>query len=240
MIQTIWRIEAEQKRCAIVDQVIAASGLADESLIVVLDNSDYEGYHNPRYSKDIAWYMNIGSGQLEEISPDHMLEIMDPPHCDHLIWVSKRAAVGSFSRLVWVLAHELRHLIQEIEYPELSTTNLLIKRLPKQVPLKSKYQFGVPAELDAEWAANQTVVKFLGNDARDAFIAEECQRDEKAESYFKELFALLADYCVDWARQTKKLLYENRKIFELNCEDNEGPSIDWGKLCESVEGRSET
>ncbi|MBW1796717.1 MAG: hypothetical protein JRJ38_20265 [Deltaproteobacteria bacterium] len=235
MMQVIWRIEAEPKRCAIADQVIAESGLAAESLIVVLDDSDYEDCPNPRYSKDIAWYMNIRSGQLEEMSPEHMLEVMDPQRCDHLIWVSKRVAVGSFSRLVWVLAHELRHLRQEIEYPELSTTNLLIKRLSKQVPLKSKYQFGVPAELDAEWAAYQTVVKILGNDALNAFVTEECQRDEKAEPYYKELFVLLPDYCEDWVQQTKKLLCENRKIFERSCEDNVGTSIDWGKLYGSVE-----
>jgi len=128
MTQTIWRIEAEPKRCAIANQVIAESGLAGESLIVVLDDSDYEDDPNPRYSKDDAWYMNIRYGQLEETSPEHMFEIMDPPRCDHLIWVSKRVAVGSCLRLVWVLAHELRHVKQEIEYPELSTTNLIIKK----------------------------------------------------------------------------------------------------------------
>jgi len=240
MAQTIWRIEAEPKRREIADQVIEESGLASESLIVVLDDSDYEDCPNPRYSKDIAWYMNIRSGQLEEMSPEHMLEIMDPPCCDHLIWVSKRVAVGSCLRLVWVLAHELRHLKQEIEYPELSTTSLLIKRLSNQLPLKSKYQFGVPAELDAEWLANQTVVKFFGSDSLTAFIDEECQRDEKAGPYYRELSALLTDYCEDWASQTKKLLSENRTIFEQSCEGNVISSIDWSKLCGSTEGRSET
>ena len=89
--------------------------------------------------------------------------------------------------------------------------------------------------MDAEWTAYQTVVKILGNDALNAFVTEECKRDEKAEPYYKELFVLLPDYCEDWVQQTKKLLCENRKIFKRSYEDNVGPSIDWGKLCGSVE-----
>src|SRR5437588_1665573 len=94
---------------------------------VLFDNNDYPDYPNRKW-RARALHFDLRCG-IEEVSPEHILQLMSDPWCDHLVWISKRIAKSDQVRMVWVYVHELQHVSQSTLYPGLHESTLELTAL---------------------------------------------------------------------------------------------------------------
>jgi hypothetical protein len=195
---TIFRINFDKERREIIDRVGREMGIENYRGYVLFDDNDYANDANPTWRKQ-ALHLNVRRG-VEEMSPEHILQLINSPNCDHFVWLSKRIAEGEKVHMVWVYAHELRHVIQDTLYPGLSEiTGSLQKVL-------SGYQIEFPQELDAELAARSLVLKFFGEEEYADYRRRQCADNPKAADYFRRFDQLAANWCDDPITETKRLL----------------------------------
>lgn len=154
--------------------------------------------------------MNVATGGVEGISPKHILEIMNEPNCEHVIWLSRRAGLSDDPRFVWILAHELQHMKQDVSHPELECATQVQKQIAYVTQVPIGLQFAIPAELDAESAAYRAAVELCGERDVQKMIDSESTADPSARRYYSELLVKLDSYTGSWAEETKARLCEGR------------------------------
>ncbi len=157
--------------------------------------------------------MNVATGGVEGASPAHVLELMERPDCQHLVWVSRQIGESEPIRMVWVYAHELRHLSQDLENPLLSRlTYFLDRAYPRIEP--SKRQIDIPGEFDAELAARDVVVELFGAEEYHAYIHREIEHSPEAERYFSSFDEIEDTWSGDPMVESLRIVCRHRKAFE--------------------------
>ncbi len=208
-----WRACVEPARKDLSERVLADVLAEDDNLHVVFDDSDFVGDLNSRYSIDLAWHMHIATGGVEECSPDHILDIMESPDCNHMIWLSNRAATGPVDRFIWILAHEIQHMNQSRVHPELECAGGLLKLVRHRNAEAPAPHSIEPHELDAEATAFGTLARLLGDTAFDQMVERETRQDGNVGAYYDALRVALEGYDGNWADLTQRKLFINRHGF---------------------------
>ena len=163
--------------------------IAEYRGFVLFDDGDYADYPNPKWRKR-ALHFNVGRDGVEEISPEHILKLLASPSCQHFVWLSKRIGVGEPVHMIWVYAHELRHVVQDTVYPGLSKMTRSLR-----TALAGKCALEIPQELDAELAARDLVIALFGGDEYEAYRRRQCANNPRADGYFRRFDELAAGWC---------------------------------------------
>lgn len=213
------RIGLDTARRRLIDRVLDEFPLDTTGLYLVLDNGDFSQYPNQLYRKP-AFFLDVANGELEEMSPDHVLAIMQSPACCHLIWLSPRLASESPAQLVWVLSHELQHMSQSVtDRATLQLGHLLARAYPSIIASRVT-QLEIPTEFDAELTARDTVARVLGEDALRAHLSEAEQQDI-GRSYFRRFREIEASWSGDVRCETISLFEAHEREFREFGESNE-------------------
>ncbi|MDD1758508.1 MAG: hypothetical protein LUQ22_07250 [Methanotrichaceae archaeon] len=167
------------------ERLLAKMAVPRNGVYILLDDGEYPNYFNPRYKR--ALYMNIRVGGLEEMSPQHILDIMGKPDCEHFVWISPSVLNGNEFYATWVLAHELQHVIQDSNHPELAKVGTFLRyALPAMKTDAQLNQLDFPGELDAELKAKEMAISLLGVESYRAFVSNEVLHNN-ANDYYKKL-----------------------------------------------------
>lgn len=167
------------------ERLLEKMAVPQNGVYILLDDGEYPTYFNPRYKR--AFYMNIRIGGIEEMSPQHILGIMDKPDCEHFVWISPSLANGNEFYATWVLAHELQHIIQDFSHPELAKVGTFLRYALPAIKTDARLnQLDFPAELDAEIKAKEMAISLLGLESYHAFVSNEIL-DNNATDYYKKL-----------------------------------------------------
>jgi hypothetical protein len=205
-----------------------------KGVCILLDDGEYPTpSYIPRYSK--ALYMNIRIGGIEEMSPEHILKIMEKSDCEYFIWISPSVTNGDPFYAAWVLAHEAQHLIQDITYPELAKVGTFLRRAYPAVRTDIELnQLDLPGELDCEIKAKEITTFLFGIVSYENFVSKE--KKSHAVNYYKKLNELEIKQ-PDFREQTLLLLcrwkeqfIEQQKIFN---QQSNNFDFDIVKLCSS-------
>jgi hypothetical protein len=170
------------------ERIVETMSVPKEGVYILLDDGEYPTpSYSPRYSK--AFYMNIRIGGIEEMSPEHILKIMEKSDCEHFIWISPSATNGDPFYAAWVLAHEVQHLIQDIRYPELAKVGTFLRRAYPAVRTDIELnQLDFPGELDCEIKAKEITTFLFGIESYENFVAKEGKmRGDITVKYYKKL-----------------------------------------------------
>jgi len=223
----------------IYERVLKTMNVPKSGVFILLDDGENPAYGNPRYSR--AFYMNIRIGGIEEMSPDHVLEIIRKPDCKYFLWISPSVFNGSEFYAAWVFAHELQHLIQDINYPELAKVGTFLYYAHPAIKSGAQLtQLDLPAELDAEIKAKQITISLFGLESYQAFIKKEqiLHGDSKIE-YHKKLQRLESAYS-GYRQETLLLLCGSmdQLIGEQKRLNSKGRNFDFdiAQLCASHRG----
>jgi len=215
------------------EHLLKKMNVPQDGVYILLDDGEYPAYFNPRYKK--ALYMNIRIGGIEEISPQHVLDIMHHPDCEHFVWMSPTVANGDEFYAAWAFAHELQHLIQDVSHPELSkVTTFLRYALPIVKKNARLTQLDLPAELDAEIKAKELTISLFGFESYQAFVSSETRGDANASDYYKHLQTLEASW--PGLKEATLLLLRSSKnayIAQQNILNEKGNNFDFDleRLC---------
>lgn len=233
-VNIIYRHELDRQKKTLVESVNDEMQIDMLGLYILFDNQDYDDTLNDLYKKP-AFHMNIRAGGIHEMSPEHVLEIMELPECEHFIWISKEVCISDQIRFTWIYTHELQHLIQDLNHPELSTiTNFLTLTYSRVDPTAPKRQIDIPAEFEAELKAKEVVTKFFGVDAYSSYKAAERLRPG-SEEYFRAFEKRQSTWSGDLVKETLTILRSHKKAFKIQQERlrDAGYSFDFDleKLC---------
>jgi len=229
-IQYVWRASADRARIDLAERIVSSTLKESGRLTGVFDDSDYENSRMPRYWPHMAWHMNVATGGVESRSPEHMLEIMERPDCEHVIWLAERAALGDETVFVWVFAHELQHMNQCCAHPELSFSMELVRAVLKK-KMGEIFAYEIPAELDAEYIAYGELSRLLGEGAFEKKVESESAEYELAEPYYTGLVAQFESYRGDWAERTRALICESRQLLSATELAKLGDGVDFDTIC---------
>lgn len=158
------------QRLPLVRTAIEAAGISNAEGFVLLDDGEYEdeSVFLDEF-RDYAFYWN--RSKPTDRAPSHVASLMSDARCTNLIWLSRRALSEEDIHLVWILAHEARHLIQATQ--TISTADLRghIQRL------RRKPQFStlpgstlLPLEVDSDLFALRVVGEIFGSSAVRSFL----------------------------------------------------------------------
>ncbi|KAF0194029.1 MAG: hypothetical protein FD169_2075 [Bacillota bacterium] len=168
-------------------KVLSNFSIPPNGMVIVLDDSDYGDFHNQAWNKNMAFHANIRLGGVEEMSPLHLLELMDTGEYEHLVWLSKRACMSFRMDFVWILSHELRHLEHNRLSHMLSLTQDFLYQTLGLVEIdEPRLATIIPTELDAELAAWCATRQLFGDMIADSYVREKAGQDLR--------FAVLLDY----------------------------------------------
>lgn len=147
------RLGFSQQRADLVSEVMMYFEIPSHGVCIVFDDSDYGDINMGIWSANRALYKNVEVFEREDISPEHLLEIMNERSHAHLVWCSKRVGLSNDIDFAWTLAHELRHLEQDYRNPLISRVNNFLYKAVDLSPANGWW--GLPAELDAELTARR-------------------------------------------------------------------------------------
>lgn len=114
VMKTIYRLDLSAQKRRLTAQVSTAMRADRADGYVLWDDQNYSNHPNPLYRKK-AYHMNVGCGGVEEVCLEHILNLMEQPDCKHLIWILRDIGEAESLRTLWVHAHEIKHLVQDLE-----------------------------------------------------------------------------------------------------------------------------
>ena len=159
------RFGLSDSRTDLIGSVVERFDVPDRGVLIMLESEDLTADFNPRWHK-AAVHMDIKTGGIEEMSPEHILKIMDEKKYRHFIWLSRQICEDTDLKLTWVLAHELGHLQENLIDPLLSKAGyFLFATIPHIDTDEPMLTLSLPSEMYAELAALST--------ARSLFTEEE-------------------------------------------------------------------
>lgn len=179
----------------------------------VFDDKDYEYHLNPVW-RNKGCHMNIKVGGIEQMSPGHLLEIMESRKYANLIWLSRSVCIGTDLEFAWLLSHELRHLEQDLLSCSISSAGYFLYLALGLINIEEpKLIVTVPYELDAELAAWRVSSKIFGGAAAANYIDHMASTGNLQES-FKKLKSYDPYQCYDVVENTVNLLLKYKKQFQ--------------------------
>jgi len=177
-------VNLTKKRKVLLKKLISYFNIPAKGVAIVIDNSCYENSYNPKWRYSRGIHMNIKDGDIEEISPNPLLEIMKSKKYSQLIWISGDISQGKDIEFIWGLAHELRHLEQDLITVVLSKAgNFLSNTLGNIETDEQKIDLIVPTELDAELIAWRVARNIFGNEIANSYVLNNSKSGERKKSY---------------------------------------------------------
>jgi hypothetical protein len=178
------RRRVTEEKLGLMARVDAKLGVTDVRGYALLDDRYHTGFANDRFTKLRAFYMDIGFGGPEPMSPRYVFDVMTRPDCEHFIWISRREAEASLPRFVWIYAHEVQHLVQRLHDRLCARANSLIRASYGMTDHTPKLPLEFPAELDAELTARNVVRDLLGRAVLDRYV-EDQSIDPVGRAYYE-------------------------------------------------------
>lgn len=173
-----------KKRKLLINKLISHFDIPDKGVAIVIDNKCYENSHNPIWRCAKAIYMNIKDGGIEEISPEPLLKIMKSEQYSHFIWISGDISKSKDIEFIWTLAHELRHLKQNLISIILSKAGKFLRNTLGNIKTdEQKIDLTIPIELDAELAAWGVTRNIFGNEIANSYVLNNSKSGERKKSY---------------------------------------------------------
>ena len=158
----------------------------------------------------MALQMNLKDGGVEEISPEHLLKIMESKQYAQLVWISNQVCESEDMEFCWVLAHELRHLEQEWISPYLGKAGYFLARTLGVSSINlPKITNSIPTELDANISTYKILNKMFKEDAEE-YVRTQKDNDNEREN-FKVLEQYDPDLEYDVVHETLKILMDNEQ-----------------------------
>jgi hypothetical protein len=158
-----YRIEMQASRKEVINKVLAQFSIPQHGLYIIFDDSDHQDFVSYIWRTNLGMHINIELNGVEDLSPPYLLKIMRNKTHSRLIWLAKRTCVGDELRLAWILAHELRHLEQDIQGNVLSRASNFLYETLGQIDIEEpKVPWIIPAEIDADVRARQIVNDIFG------------------------------------------------------------------------------
>lgn len=173
-------IDLNNKRKILIKKVISYFNVPAKGVAIVIDNNCYKNFGNPIWRCSKANHMNIKDGGIEERSPERLLKIMKSKKYSHLIWVAGDVSKGKDIEFIWVLAHELRHLEQDLISIILSKAGKFLRYIEID---ELKIDLMIPIELDAELVAWRVTRNIFGNKIADLYVLNNSKSGERKESF---------------------------------------------------------
>ena len=173
-------IDLNNKRKILIKKVISYFNVPAKGVAIVIDNNYYKNFGNPIWRCSKANHMNIKDGGIEERSPERLLKIMKSKKYSHLIWVAGDVSKGKDIEFIWVLAHELRHLEQDLISIILSKAGKFLRYIEID---ELKIDLMIPIELDAELVAWRVTRNIFGNKIADLYVLNNSKSGERKESF---------------------------------------------------------
>lgn len=203
-MKIIDRIGLAESKKELVLRIHQHMGMDVEGLYIVFDDYDYTGYLNRLYTNNLAFHMNVELGGIEEMSPSHILEIIENPKCKYFIWVSRTVPLTDDMEFSWIYSHELQHMAQDIKYPNVSfLTCFLLVTYHRVDPTTTVLD--IPAELDAELKAIEILNVFFGAAACRAYLQHRLPIMRTSE-YSLKLTSLIVKPPIDIEKETINIL----------------------------------
>ncbi len=235
-MQIIERIQLAEEKRELVRKIHQYMGMDVEGLYIVFDDYDYTGYINSLYTKNLAFHMNIERGGIEEMSPAHIIEIMENPDCRYFIWVCRTVPKTDDLEFSWIYSHELQHMAQDMMCPHVSSLTCFLsltygRICPDVIPID------IPAELDAELKAIEILNVLFGPDACHEYLQNRLptMRDS---AYASKLTSSIGGDPIDIEKETIRILCSQRNQFaeQLNLCIKAGRKfeIDFDTLCKDI------
>lgn len=173
-------IDLSNKRKILIKKVISYFNVPAKGVAIVIDNKCYKNFGNPMWRCAKAIYMNIKDGGIEERSPEPLLKIMKSKQYSHFIWISGDVSKSKDIEFIWTLAHELRHLKQNLISTILSKAGKFLRYIEID---ELKIDLMIPIELDAELAACRATRILFGNKIADLYVSDNSKSGERKESF---------------------------------------------------------
>jgi len=231
-------VNLTKTRKVFIKKLISYFNVPAEGVAIVIDNKCYENSYNPNWRYTKAIYMNIKDGGIEEISPEPLLKIMKSKKYSHLIWVSGDVYKGKDIEFIWTLAHELKHLKQDLISTILSKAgNFLRNTLGNIETDEQKIDLLVPTELDAELIAWRVTRNILGNKIANSYVLDNSKSGERKKSY-QFLLSYDPEKKYDVIGNTIRLLkkYQNQlEIVQKKTEDSIIKRFNINEVCLELE-----
>lgn len=148
---------------------------------------DAEDYGNDRFYKGCwgvsALHMDIKDGGIQEISPSHLLRLMESGDYSDLVWLSKYACEQPNLAFAWILSHEFRHLQQNRMSLMLSKATYFMRFCLHAIDIEPKTTDQIPAELDADLSAWHTCREVFGNAKSDGYVSSSVSAGDRPEDF---------------------------------------------------------
>ena len=216
-------VNLSKKRKVLIKKLISYFNIPTKGVAIVIDNKCYENSYNLTWGCSKGIHMNIKDGGIEEISPNPLLEIMKSKKYSQLIWISGDISQGKDIEFIWGLAHELRHLEQDLITVVLSKAGNFLSNTLGNIEIdEQKIDLIVPTELDAELVAWRVTRNFFGNKIADSYVLNNSKSGRRKES-FQFLLSYDPEQKYDVIGNTIKLLkkYQNQlEIVQKRTEDS--------------------
>jgi hypothetical protein len=216
-------VNLTKKRKLLINKLISHFDIPDKGVAIVIDNKCYENSPNPIWRCAKAIYMNIKDGGIEEMSPEPLLKIMKSKQYSHFIWIPGDISKSKDIEFIRILAHELRHLKQNLISPILSKAGKFLRNTLGNIKTdEQKIDLMIPIELDAELAAWSVTRNIFGNEIADSYVLNNSKSGDRKES-FQFLLSYDPEHKYNVIVSTIKLLkkYQNQlEIKQKNSRNN--------------------
>jgi hypothetical protein len=184
------RFGLSQARLVLVNKVCSYFDIPAKGVVFVFEKEDYqECYYdvwrfNPEWRK-LANHLNIRVGGVEEISPEHLLKLMKSCKYANLVWICRKACeTPEDIDFAWILAHELRHLEQDLSSRTLSKAGHFLQCAQPLFKAKElKAQVTIPTELDANLRAYRVTKEEFGSEDVKAYLRNEFLANDRQELF---------------------------------------------------------
>ncbi len=173
------RFGLSKRRRVLMKRVRSCFGVPARGVVFVLEREGYQDYANPVW-RSTAVHLNIEVGGVEERSPEHLLKLMESCQYSHLIWLSRQDCEARDILFAWILAHELRHLEQDLCSPTLSKAgHFLVRALGTVETKEPKMGNSIPTELDANLRAYRLTQWMFGTEVVKAHVQNEFDEESR-------------------------------------------------------------
>ena len=231
------RFGLPEARKSLVNKIRSQFNVPSKGVVFVFERGDYRNFPNATW-RPTAVHLNIQVGGMEEISPEHILGLMKSKEYSNLIWLSKQACEDRDIWFSWILAHELRHLEQDLQSHTLSRAGHFLNRALARINIEEpKIQNTIPTELDANLKAWRVVRKVFGAEVADAHVKNESTTGQDKQS-FRILMSHGSEKAYDVLSCTISLLRKYQSPLEelqKESKDHFVATFDIGAVCAELD-----
>lgn len=157
--------------------------IGDSKVAMIFDNIKYENEY-PDYDC-LGFHLNVSTG-LPFKNPKYIEELIENDKISNILFFSYQTLELDGIQFVWVLAHELRHLEQNLISNDISLIgSLLYNNLGYLFPGADLCYSNIPDEYDSELKAFKVVECIFGTKNAIGYIDNMCEKGRKSFELLK-------------------------------------------------------